>query len=193
MLNNSIAPSSMASTLPVSEDYADFEIMLSIITGSHQDAIDRVRNWNQAERLYALIEKYQIESHRPWFSQMCSNHADGGPWTALLLGCNQSPLDTIIIRTAISQGFRNRKASILLVRSYFVKVTKHKHETLDSSNISMELGVRLGHIGLLAYKITFSGLEEKGNVVDWDSLAERFAGNVRAIEKTIKAQANHCK
>lgn len=196
MLNDSIPSSSFYNPLPMEEGSVDFEIMLMIITGHPQQVLQWVTHWNQTERLYRLVDKYQLEGHRPWFSEICSSHAAEKPWEALFLACNQSHADATIIRAAISQGFQNGPTSIVCNGAYFHITSFHdedgnrvttKHQTLDSSNITISLGMNLGFKGLLAYNITFASLASSDDEVEWGRLAERFIAKIREIEKGYRA------
>jgi hypothetical protein len=64
-----------------------------------------------------------------------------------------------------------------------------KGQLLDTSNVSILLGRKLGHSGLMAYTRTFTGLAYSSThtTIDWDTMAQRFVRHVKAIEK-----ANRC-
>lgn len=204
MLSDSIPSITIDNPLPVEEGSVDFEIMLLIITGYPQEVLGRVKSWNQAERLYRLVDKYQLEGHGPWFSELCRPHADEQPWEALFLACNQVLADATIIRAAISEGFFRAPTSVVCNKAYFKCTSTRfndedegsgmvttKHRTLDSSNITIALGMKLGFKGLLAYNLTFASLAAAGYGADWVRLAERFITNIRQIEKANRACKYH--
>lgn len=160
MLSDSIASTSLQNPLPVDERACDFEIMLLIIIGRPEEGISRVSDWDQSARLYHLVSKYQLEGHRLWFLQICRQHIAEEPWEALFLACNQSPIDIEIIGATISEGILKATASKVCDARYF-EVTeetiqyrnfkKSKGKVLDSSNVTVLLGLKLGHAGLIAY------------------------------------------
>lgn len=204
---NSIPSITVANPLPIEEGSVDFEIMLLIITGHPQEVLGRVKTWSQAERLYRLVDKYQLEGHRPWFSELCRANADEQPWEALFLACNQGHADATIIRAAIAEGFFRGPTSVVCNKAYFECTSTRfnegtstrlnedaaasgmittKHRTLDSSNITIALGLKLGFKGLLAYNLTFASLAAAGYGADWLRLAERFIAAIRKIEKASR-------
>jgi hypothetical protein len=189
MLQDSIASSSLDKPLPLDENSADLEIMFSIMTGRQQEVLDRAKDWEQAARLYRLVDKYQIDGLRPWFAQICCAHAMEEPWEALFLACNQSPMDKSIIRASIAKGFRNKQDAALCDTRYLKhdtvwygdRQTSEKVYVLDSSNTTVELGFKLGLKGFLAYHQTFQTCQLR--IPNWYSLAERFIENAIAIER----------
>jgi hypothetical protein len=194
MLSNSIASTSLENPLPVDENACDFEIMLLILIGKPYDAIYRAKGWEHSARLYRLVGKYQLEGHRHWFSQICGQHAAEDPWEALFLACDQSPIDTAIAGHAIGEGFARPWNAKLWDPKYFEETAGYalsrssgkpptKGQLLDTSNVSILLGRKLGHSGLLAYTRTFTGLASTHITIDWDTMAQRFVRHVKAIEK----------
>lgn len=198
MLDNSVASSNMDNPIPLEEAAVDLEVMFSIITGRTQEALHRVTEWDHAARLYRLVDKYQLDSSRPWFSQICRAHATEEPWEALFLGCNVFPMDKDLIRTAISEGFEEQRKETLLNRLYF---TKRKYtekgwlcwRTLEPSNVSVELGLKLGYHGLLAYNLTFGGIRNPDSTGPSDSSfptytswGDDFVRHLGAIERAYK-------
>jgi hypothetical protein len=209
MLNGSAAPTSIDSPLSVDEHSEDFEIMLLILNGRGDEVMDRAKTWEYSAKLYGLVDKYRIEGHRYWFSQICRSQAAKASWEAIFLACKQSPVDTTIIGPAIAEGFATRLFSEVCDPSYFTNLHaehgayssfknpnsypdgrgKHKHWVLDAGNISILLGRCLGHTGLLAYTLTFSGLAScpVDKYPDWNSLSQRFIRNVLAIEAQTRS------
>jgi hypothetical protein len=122
MLNDSVSSTSVDNPLPVDEDSKDFEILLLIIVGRGEEASKRVTTWDQAEKIYRLGDKYQIDGPRLWFSRICVQCAGEKPWDALFLACNVSPMDTDIIRQAITQGFDDFEMDELCDSRYFEKM-----------------------------------------------------------------------
>jgi hypothetical protein len=126
---------------------------------------------------------------------MCAQHAAEKPWEALFLACNVTPMDTDIIRTAISEGFRKADIDEICDPLYFkkMKINSDNHRcwsTIKTSNVSTLLGLKLGLLGLLAYGHTFTNIDSKsasssstpcGN--SWDKYAREFVANARAVEK----------
>jgi hypothetical protein len=196
MFCDSVPSTTVKDPLPVEENACDFDMMLSIITGKPELAIHRAINWEHAARLYRLVDKYQLEGHRYWFSKICGQHASEEPWEALFLACNRSPIDTTIARHAISEGFAmqgndkklcdpryfDRPTTTVRISGYGNKEVSYKEKVLDASNASILLGRKLGPSGYMAYTRTFSGLAATYTTPDWDAMAQRFVRNVDAIE-----------
>jgi hypothetical protein len=156
MLSNSLASSSLKNPLPVDENACDFEIMLLIIIGRPEEGICRVTDWDQSARLYHLVSKYRLEGHRLWFSQICRQQVAKEPWEALFLACNQSPMDISLAASAISEGFPKAAEGKLCDTTYFNATQEYVHNSLvkksrgkvlDSSNVSVLLGLKLGMLG----------------------------------------------
>jgi hypothetical protein len=199
MLSDSVSSISLDNPLPIDEDSKDFEILLLIVVGRGEEAAKRVTTWNHAEKLYRRGEKYQIDGPRPWFSRLCTQCAFEKPWDALFLACNVSPMDTDIIRQAISIGFPDRGVSTIGETRYFKKIQSTDGgstcwSTIRPTNFTTLLGLRLGLLGLLAYGHTFadnktaaasSPAVNSSNV--WQGLAQSFVLNVKAVEKVRDA------
>lgn len=188
VLCNTIASTSLQSPLPVDEEAYDLEIMLSIIVGKPEDVIHRARDWNQSARLNRLVNKYQFEGHRLWFSQMFREHAAEEPREALFLACSQSPVDALTEGQAISEGFSVTGKEKHCDPRYFEKTTgANKDQVLDASNASIVLGLKLGHTGSIAYTHTFSGSAPSRTTTEWVMMAQRFVQNVKAIVKANRS------
>jgi hypothetical protein len=118
MLDSSLS-SDIDVAIPVDESSGDFEIILLIIHGRAPEVLPRVATWKQAEDLYAISVKYQLDGHRPWFSRICRDNAPQEPWEAIFLACNQSPVDTDLIEVAIADGFDFWSPRIICNLLYF--------------------------------------------------------------------------
>jgi hypothetical protein len=205
MLSDSIASTSLMNPLPVDELSGDFEILLLIIVGHGEEALKRVDTWNQAKILYGLSNKYQVDSQRPWFSRICAQWAWEKPWDALFLACNATPMETDIIRSAISEGFAEAEADEIFDPAYFKEMKYDSDSDFDSEsdsdshggrcwstirigNITTEFGLKLGHLGLLAYAHTFASIKntDPSTCADdesYDDYARRFVDNAKAVEE----------
>lgn len=109
-----------------------------------------------------MANKYQIDIL--WFSRICTRCAPENPWDALFLACNVSPMDTDIIREAISEGFRKVGVATLCDPRYFEKMNntadnRRCWSIMDIGNITTHFGLKLGLLGLLAYRRTFAGIK----------------------------------
>jgi hypothetical protein len=105
MLDDSISSFSNDNPLPMYENSVDLEIVLTTITGRAQHILHQIKTWSQAKTLHDIADKYQLDAHRPWFSQICRRNAVQEPWEAIFLATNQSPMDTDLIHTALADGF----------------------------------------------------------------------------------------
>lgn len=196
MFSDSVPSSNMDNPLPIDDDSTDLKIMLLIITSKPREAISRVTTWKQAKTLYDMADKYQLDTHRPWFSIICRNNATQQPWEAIFLACNQSPMDTDLIHTAIADGFSQRSFEEICSTSYFAEIKKESSgtncwSTLRTSNTTFAFGVKLGLFGLMAYNFTFRTIEHAPDTSPygkgtgecrWQPWADKFVENVRAIE-----------
>lgn len=207
MLIDSVPSSSLANPLPLAEDSVDLEIMFSIMTGRAQEVLGRPSNWKQAARLYRLVDKYQMDLLRPWFAQMCCAHATEEPWEALFLACNQSPMETHIIKTAITEGFEKHDAGELYNESYFktFRTTTdgvHCWSTIRASNTTFLFGLKLGIRGFLAYTATFDRIRsvvdgDDDGMYSWNELGDHFVQNAIAVQQANETgtsrQLSHCR
>lgn len=191
MLSDSIASTSFSNPLPVDEDSEDFEILLLIIVGRGEEASKRVKTWAQAEMLYEMSNKYQVDSQRPWFSRICAQCAPQKTWEALFLACNASPMEMDIIRSAI-EGFDENYMDDPCDPTYF-KEMRYDAEgpkcwsTIRIDNITTEFGLKLGHLGLLAYGHTFASIETTDPATcteeeSWPDYACRFVNHAKGVE-----------
>lgn len=181
----------MDNPLPLDEDSIDLEVMFSIITGHAHDVTDRAKGWEHAERLYRLVNKYQLENHRPWFSQICRTHAAEEPWQALFLACNQYPMDYDLIKSAIL-GFGNKSSAEIWRDSYFRNQNTDADgvkcwSILQPGNITILFGQKLGFRGLIAYNLSFDSIKTAAAGVASDSAwtvrADLFVANATAVDK----------
>jgi hypothetical protein len=197
MLSDSVSSSSMDNPLPLDEDSVDLEVMFAIITGHAHDVMDRAKDWKHAERLYRLVGKYQLENHRPWFSQICREHAAEEPWQALFLACNTYPMDYDLIKSAIL-GFGIKSRDVIWSDLYFRKQNTGPNGTaswsiMQPGNVTILLGQKLGFRGLLAYNLTFDGITNAapGGTAEssnfWMTRADLFIANAKAIEKANRS------
>lgn len=196
MLSISNPSSSAQNPLPITEKSTEFESTLLIITGRPHDAIHRTENWKQAVQLYRMVEKYQLDGHQPWFSEICALRLHEEPLDALLLACNRPSIDTVLARRAIADGFGNATTSRLWDLEYFrdrerSSDSEHasaRRQLLDPSNMTVRFGLDIGYKGLLAYNFTFAGLASKEEPEAWTALAVRFVETVRKIEMEMNAR-----
>lgn len=205
MLGDSISSSSMDNPLPVDDNSVEFEIMLHIITGRPQGVVSRVETWELARILYDLADKYQLDAHRPWFSQICRNHASQEPWEAIFLSTNHSPMDQLLVRSAITDGFKKHGIDGLFNPAYFKEIKYDPAgnkcwSTFRASNTTIAFGTRLGLSGLMAYNLTFgtiknpSGMAQHGTnrkcINKWHLWADEFVQNIRDIESQRLSSAD---
>lgn len=196
MLSISDPSSSAQKPLPITEKSAEFESMLLIITGRPHDAIHRIDNWKQATQLYRMMEKYQLDGHQPWFSEICALWLHEDPIDALLLACNRPIIDTVLARRAIADGFGNTTAGRLWELEYFrererapdAEHASVRRQLLDPSNMTVRFGLDIGYKGLLAYNFTFAGLGSKQAPEAWTALAARFVETAKKIEMEMRAR-----
>ncbi|KAJ9101842.1 hypothetical protein QFC21_003182 [Naganishia friedmannii] len=188
MLSSSTPSSSNDHPISLDEDCDDFNIMLLIITGRPYDAIHETQSWKQAARLYRMMDKYQLDGHQPWFSEMCGLWVNVNPLEALFLAYNRPCIDTILARYAIADGIANMSAEALDIvgERYFLNIwlPGKSNISLAPSNMTVKFGLRLGFKRLLAYCLTFANLQ-KNAAPDWNALAVRFVANARLIEREI--------
>jgi hypothetical protein len=192
MLADSVASTSIDNPVPVDEDSKDFEILLLVIVGRGEEATKRVTTWNQAEKLYRMGDKYQIDGPRLWFSRICAKCAAEDPWEAIFLACNTSPMDTDIIKSAIAEGFSGNLTKVCDSR-YFKKMETTAAgtrccSTFEVANVTTLFGFKLGLSGLLAYRLTFPGnslttaAPGEATTRTWENLAQQFVRNVKVVE-----------
>lgn len=170
MLSDSISSSDIDHPLPVYEKSADFELMLSIITGHAQEVLSRVKTWSQAKALYDLAMKYQLDGHLPWFSWTCRKNASQYPWEGIILATNQSSMDTDLIRTAITDGFKEQGFDGLYNPAYFASIRTgigggKCWTTFQTCNTTIAFGIKLGLSGLMAYNLTFGTIMNTFGVI----------------------------
>lgn len=199
MLSISNPTSSVESPLLITEKSRDFETILLIITGRPRDAIHRPDSWKQAVKLYRMMEKYQLDGHQPWFSEICALWLHEDPIDALFLACNRPSIDVVLARRVIADGFANATTDQLRDPEYCrqrgpssseseAKHSKARRRLLDPSNMTVRFGLDIGYKGLLAYNFTFAGLGTRENPEAWTALAVRFVETARKIEMEISAR-----
>lgn len=191
--------------LPIEEDSYNFITILLIITGRPQEATSRPENWPQAKQLYLMMQKYQLDIHQTWFSEMCSKFVDDSPLDALFLACNQPYIDTTLAKAAICDGMANSSPAQLFNAVYFVHEITHfsgysmelasnpfKLDLLHPRNTTFQFGIHLGFKGLLAYNATFQHVSSKTQTTTstWYDLAAKFVVNARKVEREIQDTAS---
>lgn len=172
---------------------ANLKLILSILIGHGQKLLvhQGVGSWELAEQLYRLAEKFHLDGHLPWFSKICCMWAIKKPWEALFFACNLPMAEVDIIRAAIAEGIPTLSEKDILDSGFFLQASGpsgamwNKESLLDPMNLSMSFGIRMGHRGLLAYNLTFSGLATK--TANWGQLAKDFIRNIQAMEAVLKA------
>ncbi|KAI5452765.1 hypothetical protein NCC49_000511 [Naganishia albida] len=121
MLSHSSPSSSDTRPLPISESSEDFSLMLSIIAGDPTTAITQCLSWAQAERLYRMMQKYQLDRHQPWFTKMCCAWVAEDPLKALILACTHATFDEELALAAIANGLATKTSEDLFHASYFLR------------------------------------------------------------------------
>lgn len=199
MLSGSTASSSANDPLPIDEKSSYFRIMLMIVTGRPEDAINEPRCWSHAQKLYQMMDKYQLDGHQPWFSHMCGRWVKEDPLAALFLACNRPCIDTTPARYAIEDGMSAKPCAELYDKRYFRSDWENitARWILAPPNMTLEFGLRLGFKGLLAYNLTFADIRdynpersvaakmEDKSAPKWRELALRFVENARQIDQRI--------
>lgn len=201
MLENSIACSGAADPIPVAETSHNFEIMLLIITGRPQSVLSRPpTSWESASRLYRLVDKYQVDGHQHWFSELCSKEAVKKPVQALIMACSRPSIDITLARYAIAEGFSTIAARDMFETRLFQdpKAEYEDHgrhgrvvQMLDASNMTLRFRIKLGFKGSMAYSHTFANLAQ-GSAPNWNNLANRFVSNSRYIEHILDNLVSPC-
>lgn len=178
----------------VFQSSADFEILLSIITGQGIDVVNRPANWDVARNLFSLMHFYKLNAYYPWFSQMCRSRATEQPWEAIFLACHQLPFDGDLITIAMAKGFEKQSfCNTFYYSARFVTMAGvDSCASLDVVNIKPDLGLRLGLRGLLAYHSTFSPMPPHIGAapISWIYWADSFVRNMYAIEARYKLVSN---
>lgn len=208
MLSESTPSSSLEKPLPISESSVDFDILLLIITGRPQETVNLHKGWTQATRLYRMMEKYQLDSHQPWFSDMCVAWLHENPLAALFLACDRPTIDTTLARHAIAHGLAKinasncHRANPLLFREGARSSGEddYRRWLFDPANTTLRFGLQLGYKGLLAYNYTFANLAPKPTPsnsmyhtsepeeTDWQDLAAKFVENAKQVELLVSAR-----
>lgn len=201
MLENSVASSSLQNPIPVDESCKDFGTMLLVITGQPYEALNRtIADWDHAVRLYRIAEKYQLDGHRRWFSEICCRKAAKRPIEALIMACDQPQFDFDLAKCAIAEGF----PTIIVHKSFDplnfldseidqagpAELNSLVVELLDASNMSLKFRLRLGFKGTVAYNHTFTGLKDGSLLPDWSLLANKFIGTMRKIERELRLDSS---
>ncbi|KAJ9116898.1 hypothetical protein QFC22_004555 [Naganishia vaughanmartiniae] len=191
MLETSIPSFNEEHHIPVSESSQDFRIMLLIITGRPQDVLGRPpTSWDHVVRLYRPVDKYRLDGHQHWFSQLCAEEAAKTPVQALIMACGQPIIDITLARYAIAEGFSKTTTSKMHDPDHFDDA-KSQYESsgvyrrvahmLDASNMKLRFRIKLGFKGSMAYSHIFEDLASV-SVPNWNDLANHFVANARYIE-----------
>ncbi|KAJ9116896.1 hypothetical protein QFC22_004553 [Naganishia vaughanmartiniae] len=201
MLDRSVQSSSLENPISVDEASNDFEIMLLIITGRPHAVLGRApQTWEHAEKLYRLVDKYQLDGHQLWFSELCAKEAGKQPIQALILACDRPCVDTTLARCAIAEGIPGLSANDPTITTVnfvqpsgasdgFHRMGNHmKYHVLEPNNMTLDFRLRLGFKGLVAYTHTFQG-SSQSSTIDWNAMANKFVANVRSIEEKLGGSA----
>lgn len=190
MLCDSTPSFSESRPIPVTEDSKDFALVLKILAGEPQQAVTQCTSWNQAENLYRAMQKYQLDRHHPWFTNVCKAWITENPIAALILACNHSTFDEELAVSAISMGFKAKPGDEIFDAKYFLRdhrdqsASYRKAYMLLPSNMTIPFYLSLGLKGALAYQKTFVQLS--AGIPDWTWLAETFIGVIREIEAEVE-------
>lgn len=205
MLSDSTPSTSAEKPLPLSESSEDWDIVLLIITGRAQGVGSQShKSWNQAARLYQISQKYQLDSHRHWFTEICVFWLHEQPLEALILACDRPEIDEPLVQHAIVSLWKadpnalynanphlfRTAMPITLPMAPYATIGDLKRSLLDASNITLKLGVALGYKGSLAYNFAFAGLATgSGGRLDtfdeWQCLSLRFLSALRVVGHEI--------
>jgi hypothetical protein len=160
--------------------------MLSIIAGDPTTAVARCTGWSQAERLYRMMQKDQLDRQQPWFTKICCAWVVEDPVRALVVACTHAVFDEELAVAAITNGLGAKTSEELVNPTYFSR-DKIEHSPsfrnaflLLPSNTTIRLHLELGFKGSLAYNRTIVQLS--AGIPDWRALARRFVEVVREIE-----------
>lgn len=192
MLQHSSPSSSSAKPIELEEEHEDVEILLIIISGHpcESDQGPKCEDWETAKRLYLLMQKYQLDRLRPWFTLLASDHLLEAPFEALCIACNNPCFDEELARFAILFGIEDLSATALYSPEYFEddfdkyekddeKDGPQKAHLLGPKNVKAKLSVELGSKGWFGYCKAFSNLEEHPY---WEYVAIEFIKGVREFE-----------
>ncbi|GHJ86485.1 hypothetical protein NliqN6_2887 [Naganishia liquefaciens] len=191
MLSESIPSFSESRPIPIAENSEDFALMLKIIAGEPQQAVNQCTSWSQAEILYKVMQKYQLDRHQPWFTRVCKSWVTENPIAALILACNNSIFDEELAKAAIAVGFQERTGDEAFDAKYMLRdhrdqsTSYRKAFMLLPSNMTLRFYLDLGLKGALAYQKTFVQLS--AGFPDWSGSAERFVGVIREIEAELES------
>lgn len=181
-----MAVSNYRNPIAINEPSNDFEAMLFIITGNHQRVLNSERTVRDADRLYHLVDKYQLNAHRHWFSEMYGNQASldgvGVAIAALFAACEGPVIDETLAIRAIRDGFSRTTSKRWNAEFCFLDTrSRLAGELLAPNNLTLAFRKKLGFKGLMAFTHTFTNLPQANP--DWEALAFAFVENVRLIEK----------
>jgi hypothetical protein len=154
-----------------------------------------------------MMEKYQLDGHQPWFSDMCVAWLHENPLAALFLACNRPTIDTTLARHAIADGLAKIDAANLhrANPTFFREGCRssgsdYRRWLFDPANTTVRFGMNLGYKGLLAYNYTFAGLAPTPSTssssmyssrpadADWQALAAKFVETAKQVELEMNAR-----
>jgi hypothetical protein len=183
MLQHSSPSSSLVKPIALDEDHEVLESLLMIISGHPCETEDAGRyDWETAKQLYRLMQKYQLDRLRPWFTMIAGDHVNEAPLEALCIACNNPCFDEELARSAILYGIEELSPADLFDSGYFVNdkegisVERRKACLLNPGNARAKLSLDLGDKGWFGYCRAFSSI---GNNTDWQCIAQRFIKGVR--------------
>ncbi|KAJ9113915.1 hypothetical protein QFC19_000109 [Naganishia cerealis] len=172
--------------------------MLLIITGRQYDAVNEPKSWRDAAKLYQMMDKYQLDGHQPWFSELCGRWVKEAPLEALFIACNRPSIDTTLARYAIEDGMSQKSPAELFDTRYFRYYWEITARWMMAPpNTTLQFGLDLGFKGLLTYNLTFADIRDyapgKGTSAEvqdrspprWRELAINFVDNARRVEQQM--------
>jgi hypothetical protein len=192
MLMDSGFTASIDNPIQLQENSGDVKTLMIIISGHPCKAELRCLNWETGKRLYLLMQKYQLDRLRPWFSILAAEHVETAPLEALCLACNNPCFDENLAREAISYGIEHQKSADLFDPAYFIQDyaedtgsdDSRKLRLLNPCNTQMQLSLDLGFTGFVAYCQAFSNV--KGPEVVWHWVARDFINAAREFGEKRK-------
>ena len=209
MLSDSKPSTSAKDPLPLTENSEDWDIVLLVITGRMNELDYRHNSWTQAARLYQIARKYQLDSHRPWFTDICNFWLHESPIDALVLACNGPEIDLRMSQHAIESLWRVNPDDLYYGNPQFFRSASFRSPTamlypfatssdlkralLDASNVSLRFGIALGYKASLAYHQAFASLAagpwgKPETAHEWQCVAIRFLNAVHDVEIELKGR-----
>ncbi|KAJ9101848.1 hypothetical protein QFC21_003188 [Naganishia friedmannii] len=186
LLSHMAAPSTYRNPVVIKETAKDFEAILFIIIGNHRRVLNQERSVRDADRLYHLVDKYQLDAHRHWFSEIYGTQASldglGVAIAALFAACEGPIIDENLAIRAIRDGFSHTTPKRFNAQFCFLDTrSRLAGELLAPNNLTLAFRKKLGFKGLMAFTQTFANLPQANP--NWEALAFAFVENVKRIEK----------